>query len=327
MVVDCGDGTDGTVDLTCHEILANDRIGEITESKGRNCESSFVDRKFVEFLGRKLGKSTIELLNEKYYNSLQYIVQEFCEHVKLPFTGQKSGFSNYEIDLEDYYLKYPLTLKDIIKEGNEKRLLEKADWIIILEFADVKEMFDPFITEIISLIRGQLNQLQTKNKECSAIMLVGGFSESKYLQYRIKNEFSKIVPKISVPSLPVIAVIKGGVKFGLEVESVVKRVLKRTYGTNIVRKSKLGDPSSDMLPNGYTVVFETIASRGKEILVNDKVIKELKLTSSMQRSVNFNIYVTKEPEAKFCSDLGVSLLCRLEIELPDDDDDDDYDDV
>ncbi|CAB4491847.1 unnamed protein product [Rhizophagus irregularis] len=137
----------------------------------------------------------------------------------------------------------------------------------------------------------------------------------------------KIVPKISVPSLPVIAVIKGGVKFGLEVESVVKRVLKRTYGTNIVRKSKLGDPSSDMLPNGYTVVFETIASRGKEILVNDKVIKELKLTSSMQRSVNFNIYVTKEPEAKFCSDLGVSLLCRLEIELPDDDDDDDYDDV
>ncbi|PKY15173.1 hypothetical protein RhiirB3_401259, partial [Rhizophagus irregularis] len=157
------------------------------------------------------------------------------------------------------------------------------------------------------------------------MMLVGGFSESKYLQDRIKNEFN-IVPKISVPPLPVIAVIKGGVKFGLEVESVVKRVLKRTYGTNVVRKSKLGDPQSEMLPNGYTVVFETIANRGKEILVNDKVIKEFKLSSSTQRSVNFNIYVTKEPEAKFCNDPGVSLLRRLEIELPDDDDDDNDDD-
>lgn len=227
MVVDCGGGT---VDLTCHEILANDRIGEITESKGGNYGSSFVDKKFIEFLSRKLGKPTIELLDKEYHNSLQYMVQEFCEHVKLPFTGQKTNFRNYEIDLEDYRLKHPLTLKDIIKEGNEKKLLEKADWIITLVFEDVKGMFDPFITKIISLIGDQLNQLRNKNKECSAMMLVGGFSESKYLQDRIKNEFNSIVPKISVPSLPVIAVIKGGVKFGLDVESVVKRVLKRTYG-------------------------------------------------------------------------------------------------
>ncbi|CAG8440531.1 18337_t:CDS:2 [Rhizophagus irregularis] len=298
MVVDCGGGT---VDLTCHEILANDRIGEITESKGGNYGSSFVDKKFIEFLSRKLGKPTIELLDKEYHNSLQYMVQEFCEHVKLPFTGQKTNFRNYEIDLEDYRLKHPLTLKDIIKEGNEKKLLEKADWIITLVFEDVKGMFDPFITKIISLIGDQLNQLRNKNKECSAMMLVGGFSESKYLQDRIKNEFNSIVPKISVPSLPVIAVIKGGVKFGLDVESVVKRVLKRTYG----------DPPSEMLPNGYTVVFEAIASRGKEILANDKVIKEFRLSSSTQRSVNFNIYVTKDPEAKFCNDPGVSLLRQI----------------
>jgi hypothetical protein len=102
-------------------------------------------------------------------------------------------------------------------------------------------------------------------------------------------------------------------------------------GTNVVRKSKLGDPPSEMLPNGYTVVFETIASRGIEILVNDKVVKEFRLSSLTQRSVNFNIYVTKEPEAKFCNDPGVILLRRLEIQLPDDDDtdddEDDYDDV
>jgi molecular chaperone DnaK (HSP70) len=230
MVVDCGGGT---VDLTCHEILANDRIGEITESKGGNCGSSFVDRRFIEFLGIQLGKSTIELLKEKYYNSLYHMVQEFCEHVKLPFTGQRSDFRNYEIDLEEYRLKHPLHLKDIIEEGNEKKLLRDNDWIITLKFDDVKKMFDPLITKIISLIKGQLDQLRNKNKKCSAMMLVGGFSESRYLQDRVRSEFNRIVPKISVPTLPITAVIKGGLQFGLKVESVVKRVLKRTYGIPI----------------------------------------------------------------------------------------------
>jgi len=99
-----------------------------------------------------------------------------------------------------------------------------------------------------------------------------------------------------------------------------------------MRKSKLGDPSSEMLPNGNTVVFETLARRGEEISVDKEVVKKFKLSSLTSHIVNFNIYVTKEFDAKFCNDPGVSLLRRLEVELPelsdddDDDDDDAYDD-
>ncbi|CAB4437375.1 unnamed protein product [Rhizophagus irregularis] len=82
-------------------------------------------------------------------------------------------------------------------------------------------MFDHCITKIIHLIREQLAQLQ--NKRCSAIMLVGGFSESEYLQARIQKEFNKIVLNISVPSQPIIAVVKGGVQFGLRAETMVNR--------------------------------------------------------------------------------------------------------
>ncbi|CAI2175026.1 5911_t:CDS:2, partial [Funneliformis geosporum] len=302
MVVDCGGGT---VDLTRHELLQNSRLSEITERSGKNCGSSFIDKKFIEFISRKLGK-TVEFLKTNHYSSIQYMVQEFCRRVKIPFTGQKNEFQRYEIDLEEYHLKE-------IVEGKEKRLLEKDDWLIYVEFNDVKTMFDPFVGDIIKLM---MDQLKNNDKKCSSIMLVGGFSESRYLQDRIRKEFNKIVPNISVPTQPIVAVVKGAVQFGLQVDIVANRVLKRTYGTDIARRSLPNDPLSQKLPNGYTIIFEALARRGKQISPNDKVIKQFKPYSLMQRNIGFDVYVTNELDAKFCDDPGVSLLRDWEIELP-----------
>lgn len=84
--------------------------------------------------------------------------------------------------------------------------MEELEWVIELTSEEVKNMFDPIIARIIRLIRGQLNL----NSDCSAIILVGGFSESKYLQKRIKQEFNHQVKSISVPIHPMLAVVKGG---------------------------------------------------------------------------------------------------------------------
>ncbi|RIA82050.1 hypothetical protein C1645_744051 [Glomus cerebriforme] len=304
MIVDCGGGT---VDLTTRQLLNGNKMSEITERTGDNCGSSFVDQEFVKFLGRKLGKSTIELLKENHYGLLQYIVQEFCRRVKLPFTGKESDFQQFDIDLDDYKL-----IKQYVN-GEEKDRLEESDWSIEIQFEDAKTMFDPVIGKIIRLIRGQLEK---SNEKCSALMLVGGFSESKYLQTRIKQEFGKVVPNISVPIQPMIAVIKGGVQFGLQPEKVVNRVLKRTYGTDAARASQLGDPISEKFPNGLTIIFDALARRGDQVLANKTVTKTFEPCSLMQQKVGFNMYVTKGTDAKFCNDPGVSLLRKWEIKLP-----------
>jgi molecular chaperone DnaK (HSP70) len=84
--------------------------------------------------------------------------------------------------------------------------MDELEWVIELTFEDVKDMFDPIVAKIIRLIRDQLSL----NSNCSAIILVGGFSESKYLQKRIKQEFSSQVNNISVPIHPMLAIVKGG---------------------------------------------------------------------------------------------------------------------
>ncbi|PKY42803.1 actin-like ATPase domain-containing protein [Rhizophagus irregularis] len=219
MIVDCGGGT---VDLTTCELLKDKRLSELTERTGDCCGSSRIDEAFIEFIGEKVGKSVIESIRKNHYNQLQYFVQEFCKQVKIPFTGNDKDVQHF-IEL-DVLLPQ---IKDYVKEINEKEreILVKSEWQIEINFTDIKNMFDPVIDKILSLIRGQLDKSE---KKCSAIFLVGGFSESKYLQYRIRREFCKI-PNISVPPHPTTSVVKGGVLYGLE-EIIKDRVLKRTYG-------------------------------------------------------------------------------------------------
>src|ERR1044071_3692280 len=96
MIVDCGGGT---VDLTTRKLLDGSRLGEVTERIGDFCGSSFIDDEFIAHLIRELGYEAINLLRDNFYGQLQFIVQEFSQHAKLPFTGDDEGFY-YEIDLE-----------------------------------------------------------------------------------------------------------------------------------------------------------------------------------------------------------------------------------
>ncbi|CAB4446879.1 unnamed protein product [Rhizophagus irregularis] len=266
MVVDCGGVT---VDLTTRELLDEDKLSEITVRAGDNCGSCYVDQAFIDFLGSKIGSSTIDILKENHYVNLQYYEYE---PIKKCITGE------------------------------EKEKLEADEWLIEAKFDDVKEMFDSVIERIFTLIRGQLEQLKRLKKEISLMLLVGGFSESEYLQDRIRGEFSSEVPNISVPKNPVTSVMKGAVKYGLSEEVIESRVLNWTYGTCIVRKWLPTDPLSYKLPNGYVKVFEKFGEEG------------------YGASVKLN-------NAKYIGDPEIKLLRKFQLELPELDSYEDIEDI
>ncbi|RIA91788.1 hypothetical protein C1645_766525 [Glomus cerebriforme] len=319
MVVDCGGGT---VDLTTRELLDDDKLIEITERTGDNCGSCFVDQEFINFLGGKIGETAIDLLKTSHYSTLQYIVQDFCTNAKILFTGQEEDFQSYYLNLDEYE-----PIKPYI-DGKERKELEKDEWMIEAKFDDIKKMFDPVIERIFILIRGQLEQLKKREKKSSIMLLVGGFSESEYLQNRIRKEFSEELPNICVPTHPVTSVMKGAVKFGLSEEIVKNRILKWTYGTCVVRKwQPATDPLSQKLPNGYVKVFEKLAERGESVTLTDKVVKYFKPFSLTQRKMNIDMYVTKSLNAKYIKDPEVKLFRKYHIELPELDSYEDIEDI
>ncbi|GES81271.1 hypothetical protein GLOIN_2v1030945 [Rhizophagus clarus] len=123
IVVDCGGGT---VDLTTRRLLKDNKLSEIIERTGDFCEN--------------------------YYGQMQYMIQQFCQKLKFHFTGNINDFDSFEFDIEEICPVLKQYCNDHIEEE-----MEENDWIIDINFEDLKSMFDPVVGKIISLIRGQLD--------------------------------------------------------------------------------------------------------------------------------------------------------------------------
>jgi hypothetical protein len=320
MIVDCGGGT---VDLTTRKIVGND-VGEVTERSGDYCGSSFVDRAFLEHLKKILGHSAIDKLRENHYKQLQYMVQKFCRQAKFLFTGDDTNFS-YDLDILD-------TARDLPQyvTGDAERLMEEKEWLIQINFNEIKSMFDPIVERILKLIE---LQLENCSKKCSIMFLVGGFSQSVYLQRKIREKFNDVVNNISVPTHPIATVVRGATLYGLLVydkvtnnsESGVRlklttRKLKFTYGIKIIDTWKKSDPEERKTTKGEIIRFLPIgkAKRGESVNIDEYIFadKELGPNNPFQTIATFHVYYTREYEAKYCNEPGMEYLGKLKINLP-----------
>ncbi|CAG8617438.1 5089_t:CDS:2 [Ambispora gerdemannii] len=308
MLVDCGGGT---IDLTVRTILPNSKLSELTESTGDFCGSTYIDKEFKNFIGTKVGKSALKLMEDKHYPQLQYLIQYFCTYVKLPFDGNERNWRNKEIDLEEVCA----VLLQYVK-GEEREELEECEWLIELDFQRVRNFFDQVIGKVLKLIRQQLTK---SKKNISAIFLVGGFSESKYLLHRVRQEFHRQVSYISVPSYPVTSVVKGAVTYGLRMDTIKARVLKKTYGIELYRDWTLNDPIEGMkIIDGQEKIlaFMRLAKKGTEVDV-DQEFKQIAYPTHEQSECSFKIYKINADDGKYCDDPGMSLFGRLDLEIPD----------
>ncbi|RIA97896.1 hypothetical protein C1645_813429 [Glomus cerebriforme] len=277
LVVDCGGGT---VDLTIRKLL-----------------------KFIKFLETKIGNSAIDNFKKDHYGQYQLLIHEFCRNVKLPFTGIEEDYKNYELDIKR---KFP-SLKKYINNDNKLK--------IKFTFEDVKKMFDPVISEVIKLIREQLDHDET----CSTMFLVGGFSESKYLQKRIEEEFiNNRIKHILVPQKPIAAVARGAVKYGINKKFIKNRVLKYTYGRSTLRPyDESIDPPERKRESGHVLVFKSLAKKGTIVEVDQKFSQTSHPENSDQSAMWYQILITENEDAKYCDEEGVKPLGDFIIDLPD----------
>ncbi|CAG8622581.1 2440_t:CDS:10 [Ambispora leptoticha] len=306
MIVDCGGGT---TDLTTRKFTAAGRLEEMTENSGEYCGSTFVDREFLKFLARKLGVGAIAKLREHHYSQLQYLLQEFCLSVKLRFDGERETFQTHDLDLEDVC---PTIKKYVV--GEALKTMEDAEWLIELDFDTVKEFFDKVLVRILKLIKLQLMKTEYP---CSAIFLVGGFAQSPYLLKRVREEFNSKVSYIAVPIEPIASIVRGAVYYGLDMDIVRTRVLKRTYGIDITRNWNEDDPINRRVSGSVIDVFQPLAIRGSKVEVNQKFTCILHPSFPEQSIISFPIYTTDRDSAKYCDEDGMKMIGKLTAELPD----------
>ncbi|KAG9291208.1 hypothetical protein G9A89_021710 [Geosiphon pyriformis] len=308
MVVDCGGGT---VDITVRKLLEDNKISEITERTGDLCGSTFVDREFIRFLGKKLGYGAMEKLKRNNYKQMQYLVQRFfCKRIKEPFKGDRSSYRTIELDIP-YYC--PAVMEYMNEDAKNK--MEEADWLIELTFEDVQAMFDPVIQRILDLIQ---KQFELAKGQCDAIFLVGGFSESPYLVRRVNEIFGTKVKIIAVPPVPIAAVVRGAVAYGLKTETIQERILKCTYGIEILNAFKPNiDKNRRVIDGGLCYRFSPLIERGTKVNVDHKITNEFVPVYHNQTSATFKVFATSRDNVKYCDEPGVIFVGTLRIDLPD----------
>ncbi|CAG8532597.1 5723_t:CDS:2 [Ambispora leptoticha] len=314
LVADCGGGT---TDLAIFSITNKDKLDEMTERSGAPYGGSYVDQKFVKEFEKHVGKDVIRRLHQKYFSRYLFLMEHFCHHIKFGFTGIEEEFEDIDIDID---VVCPAIKKFVEKDKLAK--LEEDEWIITFNFDDIKRMFTPSINRIIELIDNQIYK-SSKKLTIKYIFLVGGFSESPYLQKVVKDHFEIVDnQKVVVPSEPLTAVLRGAAYYGLNMGALKMRVLKRTYGLRLTRKwDELTDPKTYLNEDGTIYEFDKLVTRGEKIPVDHQVTREyvVPISKYKRSGITFRVYMSKLEDPKYIFEEEVIPLGNVSIVIPDED--------
>jgi len=246
----------------------------------------------------------IKLYSDKWHN------------VQLPFdfcTFLEEKVEEMKDEIEDCDLE---TLVEETEIMNKTGFVFMEDEYLRLNyFVWTTQLFDLVVEPILDHCTYLLSETIMADNT-AYICLVGGLGSSKYLQYRITSAFgpsSKYGLNIIIPSRPILSVVDGAARFGLQPDYIQARTLAKTYGNAIDPKIDVID--IDALPPGYLEanqyrcdhtnvlrvrnIFSVYARKNQTIHIHDKpIIRKYKRFNIKQKKVRISVYSSDEPDPK-----------------------------
>lgn len=230
------DAGGGTVDLIAYKITQLNplRVEESAVGTGGLCGSAFLNYRFEDHVKTRIGAERYNMMREKKAKTWNMGLKYFEEFVKRNFNEDEHNEVN---------VPFP-GLPDDEEAGLDSGFL-------VMTTDQVKEIFDPVVQEVVSLVEGQVQNIRAKGGLVCGIVLVGGFGQSNYLYSRMKAHFNSAPPPpyterpthaialSTAPSIEIFhpihawtSVVRGAVLRGLEGSMVVSRRSRWHYGTS-----------------------------------------------------------------------------------------------
>ena len=210
------DAGGGTVDVVAYQLHSPNPLSldQVTVSQGDFCGSQFVNQEFMNQLQSILGDDFHRLTAETRVK----IENEFENEIKRTFNPERS---------KSFYIHV-----DSLEDDDDRHIYHGK---MRLDDAVVRASFESVMTQIMTLIDGQVDALKTHDLEgkLKGVLLVGGFSASEYLHQRIREEFpDKDDMKIWRVDTTWTAVVRGAVAHEISGSSSNAVVRTRLSGYN-----------------------------------------------------------------------------------------------
>lgn len=226
------DAGGATVDLITYHVreLSPLRLEEALVGNGALCGSAAVNSRFEDHIKERLGLDRFRDMQQHNPRAWHAALEYFEESTR---RGLRSDSKRI----------YAVPLPDL--PDDEEISLVKG--LLILTTEEMKSIFDPVIEQILNLVQGQVNELQQRGESLTALLLVGGFSQSSYLLARLRAQFSTLTQDVVEPEDGAVnkshvevmrpphawtAVARGAAIRGLEGDIVTGRKSRRHYGTS-----------------------------------------------------------------------------------------------
>lgn len=183
-----------------------------------------MDNAFLNLLNRIFGGQIIAEFKKKFMNEYWELLSDF-ELKKRKFDGTGQVNLKFPVRVLDMFEEsVEMTVKECLQNSPESDAIQFRHGKLIITETRMKQ----FYNTAISQIKEKTEEILEKTSEdIDSILLVGGFSESAYLQKVMKDNFHNLVV---LPKEPSGAVLKGAVIYGHETKAISSRKCRYTYG-------------------------------------------------------------------------------------------------
>lgn len=318
LVCDCGGGT---VDVTVHE-RTKDNLREVTCHSGVRMGSMCIDENFEILLCNVLGAAVVHHYKTKFPREWEDTLLNF-ETVKMTQDHLKETVAR-KIHMPQFsavYERFHGTSLHLLN-GKTKGLVFSSRDDLCLSTTIVQSLFNPVIDKIVS----HVNNILKAAPKCHYIFLTGGFAESELLKSRFDEAFGSTLAIVRPPNGS-LAVLTGGVMFGLAPTVISKRIAKFGYGICShapFDENKHSPARKVMLKDGRVRCEKLISyhiSPGQEIGHEERYQRCYGPLYSNQETVELRIIQTSDKDAIYSDEKSCVCLGILTLDMDLDDDD------
>ncbi|KAL3878482.1 hypothetical protein ACJMK2_030827 [Sinanodonta woodiana] len=216
----------GTAEIVCHELTSSGLLRELHEPTGGDFGGINVDSAFWQFILKLFGSQLLKDFKEQNTEDYMDLFESFYRK-KLTFDDSRpeESFPISKTLLKKYEDYNGIPFNESLSQNHFGHLVKFINGKLVLKSQLIKDFFERPISQMKLYVESLLNDPCCAGT--SLLLMVGGFSESKYVQNNLKECFGKRL-QVIIPRNPAAAVIKGAVYFGHNKRKISRRVSRYT---------------------------------------------------------------------------------------------------
>ncbi|VDI63360.1 Hypothetical predicted protein [Mytilus galloprovincialis] len=324
IVVDAGGGT---VNISTQEVSRGEEIDMLYKVSGGPWGGDKINEEFMKLLCNVFGDDIIQQFRD--FNGPDYL------DLTRQFELKKKTYNRFLKN--DIVMRLPFELCDLFETYTGRKIEDaicKSKYSGKIKFKKSKlclspEVFEDLYADIVLNVTQEIGKIlnHPRCKDVSAILMVGGFSESEILQLEIKNAFPDL--QFFIPMEGGLAVLKGAVIFGHNPRTFGTRLCNFTYGVNaMLPYSKRRHPESHrVIWNGKPYcsnIFRVLFIVNEEIKEGEvrsiRVIDAFETEEAQEKRlspIRVQIFASDEEDPVYTTDEGCRLHAEIVVSPPD----------